>query len=141
MVRAGDFGGAERFIRTMKISDESKNNAIKNIGLQRTKLSSYDDAYNEITNKGGDVQKVLNEKGIKINAKDPKALRYLQKQLDRELAHKESGLTNEEIEFDKQRKFWNETLEPITSPLKSMTELLERIYNEDKFKKILKEGY
>lgn len=132
MVRAGDFGGAERFIRTMKISDESKNNAIKNIGLQRTKLSSYDDAYNEITNKGGDVQKVLNEKGIKINAKDPKALRYLQKQLDRELAHKESGLTNEEIEFDKQRKFWNETLEPITSPLKSMTELLERIYNEDK---------
>ena len=132
MVRAGDFGGAERFIRTMKISDESKNNAIKNIGLQRTKLSSYDDAYNEITNKGGDVQKVLNEKGIKINAKDPKALRYLQKQLDRELAHKESGLTNEEIEFDKQRKFWNETLEPVTSPLKSMTELLERIYNEDK---------
>ena len=132
MVRAGDFGGAERFIRTMKISDEAKNNAIRNIGFQRTKLSSYDEAYNDIKNKGKDVQKVLNEKGIKIDAKDPKALRYLQKQLDRELAHKESGLTDKEIEFDKQREFWNKTLEPITSPVEQMKNLLEKIYNEDK---------
>lgn len=132
MVRSGDFGGAERFIRSRKISDEAKSNAIKNIGLQKTKLSSYDDAYKEIENNGGDIQELLDKKGIKIDAKDPKALRYFQKQLDRELAHKESGLTNEEIEFDKQRKFWNETLEPISSPLNLMTDLLEKIYNEDK---------
>nr|DAW47699.1 MAG TPA: peptidase [Caudoviricetes sp.] len=132
MLRNDDFGGAERFVRTRKISDEAKKNVLKNIGLQKSKLSSYDKAYAEIKDKGGDVQKILNERGFNVDVKDPKAMRYLKKQLNRELAHKESGLTDEEIEFDKKREFWNDTLKPISMPLETMVDLLKKIYNEDK---------
>ena len=132
MLRNDDFGGAERFVRTRKISDEAKKNILKNIGLQKSKLSEYDKAYNELENNGGDVQKILNKYGFNVDVKDPKAMRYLKKQLNRELAHKESGLTDEEIEFDKKREFWNDTLKNIRTPLETMVDLLKKIYNEDK---------
>lgn len=132
MLKNDDFGGAERFVRTRKISDEAKKNILKNIGLQKSKLSEYDKAYNELEKNGGDVQKILNERGFNVDVKDPKAMRYLKKQLNRELAHKESGLTDEEIEFDKKREFWNDTLKPISMPLETMVDLLKKIYNEDK---------
>ena len=132
MLKNDDFGGAERFVRTRKISDEAKKNVLKNISLQKSKLSSYDKAYAEIKDKDGDVQKILNKYGFNVDVKDPKAMRYLKKQLNRELAHKESGLTDEEIEFDKKREFWNDTLKPISMPLETMVDLLKKIYNEDK---------
>lgn len=132
MLKNDDFGGAERFVRTRKISDESKKNILKNIGLQKSKLSEYDKAYDKLKKNGGDVQKILNEYGFNVDVKDPKAMRYLKKQLNRELAHKESGLTDEEIEFDKKREFWNTTLKPISMPLETMVDLLRKIYNEDK---------
>lgn len=132
MLKNDDFGGAERFVRTRKISDEAKKNILKNIGLQKSKLSEYDKAYNELEKNGGDVQKILNKHGFNVDVKDPKAMRYLKKQLNRELAHKESGLTDEEIEFDKKREFWNDTLKNIRTPLETMVDLLKKIYNEDK---------
>lgn len=132
MLKNDDAGGAERFVRTRKISDEAKKNILKNIGLQKSKLSQYDKAYSELKDNGGDVQKLLNGIGFNVDVKDPKAMRYLKKQLNRELAHKESGLTDEEIEFDKKREFWNNTLKPISMPLETMVNLLKNIYNEDK---------
>lgn len=132
MLKNDDVGGAERFARTRKISDEAKKNILKNIGLQKSKLAQYDEAYAKLKDNGGDVQKILNEIGFNVDVKDPKAMRYLKKQLNRELAHKESGLTDEEIEFDKKRKFWNTTLEPISMPLETMVNLLKNIYNENK---------
>lgn len=132
MLKNDDIGGAERFVRTRKISDEAKKNILKNIGLQKSKLAQYDEAYAKLKDNGGDVQKILNEIGFNVDVKDPKAMRYLKKQLNRELAHKESGLTDEEIEFDKKRKFWNTTLEPISMPLETMVNLLKNIYNENK---------
>lgn len=126
MVRNNDYAQAERFVKTRKISDESKTQVLNLIYLQKQKLGKYKNYTEQIKNAGGDVQKLLSAKGLNIDINDPKAMRYLKKQIGREVTHREAGLTNDEIEFDKEREFWTDKEK---SPLKTVNTGMQQIVN------------
>ena len=126
MVRNNDYAQAERFVKTRKISDESKTQVLNLIYLQKQKLGKYKNYTEQIKNAGGDVQKLLSARGLNIDINDPKAMRYLKKQIGREVTHREAGLTNDEIEFDKEREFWTDKEK---SPLKTVNTGMQQIVN------------
>ena len=133
MMKDRDYAQAERFARTRKISDESKAELAKLISMQKNKLNIYDNAVDKINNSGKTYEELLSELGLNVNYNDPKAMRYLKKQISREIAHKDAGLTDEEIEFDKLRNFWSNDKSPlrtVNNGVENISSTITNIYNE-----------
>lgn len=133
MMKDRDYAQAERFVRTRKISDESKAELAKLISMQKNKLDIYDNAVDKINNSGKTYEELLSELGLNVNYNDPKAMRYLKKQISREIAHKDAGLTDEEIEFDKLRNFWSNDKSPlrtVNNGVENISSTITNIYNE-----------
>ena len=117
MIKEGDIAGAQRFARTRKASDEAKSNVASMIARHQNKLEQYKKASDRINNSGKTAQELLNEIGLNVDTSDASSVRYMQKQLQREIAHNNAGLTDEEIEYDKVREIW---ADPDKSPLKNV---------------------
>jgi len=117
MIKEGDIAGAQRFARTRKVSDEAKSNVASMISRHQNKLDQYKKASDRINNSGKTAQELLNEIGLNVDTSDASSVRYMQKQLQREIAHNNAGLTDEEIEYDKVREIW---ADPDKSPLKNV---------------------
>jgi hypothetical protein len=117
MIKEGDIAGAQRFARTRKASDEAKSNVASMISRHQNKLEQYKKASDRINNSGKTAQELLNEIGLNVDTSDASSVRYMQKQLQREIAHNNAGLTDEEIEYDKVREIW---ADPDKSPLKNV---------------------
>ena len=117
MLKEGDIAGAQRFARTRNISDNAKANMASLISRHQNKLEQYKKASDRINNSGKTAQELLKEIGLNVDTSDASSVRYMQKQLQREIAHNNAGLTDEEIEYDKIREIW---ADPDKSPLKNV---------------------
>lgn len=126
-----DFTRAAKMINTANVSQEAKAACIKALNEFKKKLKRIEDNESRIKESGLSVQQMLTNKGINVDISNRKNKRYLSKQLERELAHKEVGLTDEEKEWNELHDFWtnkNSPLNPITSATNTIAMQLERIY-------------
>lgn len=133
LIKQGKYAEAEKIVRTSKVSDEAKAKAKNLISNQKNKLSKIEDAYSKIEESGKTTQDLLRDLGLNVDVNDPKSIRYLNKQLKRELAHTESGLTDEEIEWEKEREFWTNEKSPlntVNNATSNIQKILENIYRD-----------
>lgn len=131
MVKDGRYAEAEKYARTLNISPETKQTVMSLIQNSKDKLTGLDNNLRTIQETGGNVQHILSGMGLNVNTEDKRSMRYLEKQITREIAHTESGLTDEEREWEKQRDFWTNSkspLNPITTATSNIEKVLERIY-------------
>lgn len=130
LIKDGNIAEAQKFARTRNISDDSKKNVESLINNHQYKLNKYKSTKKRIESLGKDSQTILKDLGLKVDTKDPKSVRYLKKQLSRELAHQDAGLTDEEIAFKKQEEMWKGKDSPLTvvnTGVTTVVELLQQI--------------
>ena len=131
MIKDGRYADAEKYARTLNLSPETKQQVMSLIQNSKDKLTGIDNNLRTIQETGGNVQHILSTMGLNVNTEDKRSMRYLEKQITREIAHTESGLTDEEREWEKQRDFWTNSkspLNPITTATSNIEKVLERIY-------------
>lgn len=130
LIKDGNIAEAQKFARTRKISDDSKKNIESLINNHQYKLDQYKSTKKRIESLGKDSQTILKDLGLKVDTKDPKSVRYLKKQLSKEIAHQDAGLTDEEIAFKKQEEMWKGKDSPLTvvnTGVTTVVELLQQI--------------
>ena len=130
LIKDGNIAEAQKFARTRKISDDSKKNVESLISNHQYKLDQYKSTKKRIESLGKDSQTILKDLGLKVDTKDPKSVRYLKKQLSKEIAHQDAGLTDEEIAFKKQEEMWKGKDSPLTivnTGVTTVVELLQQI--------------
>nr|DAM26774.1 MAG TPA: peptidase [Caudoviricetes sp.] len=130
LLKDGNIAEAQKFARTRKISDDSKKNVESLISNHQYKLDQYKSTKKRIESLGKDSQTILKDLGLKVDTKDPKSVRYLKKQLSKEIAHQDAGLTDEEIAFKKQEEMWKGKDSPLTvvnTGITTVVELLQQI--------------
>lgn len=125
LIKDGNIAEAQKFARTRKVSDDSKKNVESLINNHQYKLDQYKSTKKRIEELGGDSQSILKKLGLKVDTKDPKSVRYLKKQLSKEIAHQDAGLTDEEIAFKKQEEMWKGKDSPLTTVNSGMTTVVE----------------
>lgn len=125
LIKDGNIAEAQKFARTRKVSDDSKKNVESLISNHQYKLDQYKSTKKRIEELGGDSQAILKKLGLKVDTKDPKSVRYLKKQLSKEIAHQDAGLTDEEIAFKKQEEMWKGKDSPLTTVNSGMTAVVE----------------
>ena len=122
MLKAGRAKDAERFINTRNLSPEARDSVAKALKEHKTKLDRVDADVNFIESNGLSAQQYLLSKGINIDISDAKKRKSLKNYLTRELNHN-GMLTDEELAFDAEKKFWN----GAESPLKTVNEATNNI--------------
>lgn len=130
LIKDGNIAEAQKFARTRKVSDDSKKNVESLISNHQYKLDQYKSTKKRIESLGKDSQTILKDLGLKVDTKDPKSVRYLKKQLSKEIAHQDAGLTDEEIAFKKQEEMWKGKDSPLTvvnTGVTTVVELLQQI--------------
>lgn len=125
LIKDGNIAEAQKFARTRKVSDDSKKNVESLISNHQYKLDQYKSTKKRIESLGKDSQTILKDLGLKVDTKDPKSVRYLKKQLSKEIAHQDAGLTDEEIAFKKQEEMWKGKDSPLTTVNSGMTAVVE----------------
>ena len=133
LVKQGHYADAEKVIRTLKISDDSKTEVQKMLNNQISKIRKLGDIDERIKSEKKDVGSILREKGIYVDINDSKKARYLRKQLNREIAHRDSGYTEEELEWKKQREFWTgekSPLKEVNTNTNNIEKILNKIYHD-----------
>lgn len=125
LIKDGNIAEAQKFARTRKVSDDSKKNVESLISNHQYKLDQYKSTKKRIESLGKDSQTILKDLGLKVDTKDPKSIRYLKKQLSKEIAHQDAGLTDEEIAFKKQEEMWKGKDSPLTTVNSGMTAVVE----------------
>lgn len=125
LIKDGNIAEAQKFARTRKVSDDSKKNVESLISNHQYKLDQYKSTKKRIESLGKDSQTILKDLGLKVDTKDPKSIRYLKKQLSKEIAHQDAGLTDEEIAFKKQEEMWKGKDSPLTTVNNGMTAVVE----------------
>lgn len=133
LVKQGRYADAEKVIRTLKISDDSKTEVQKMLNNQISKIRKLGDIDERIKSEKKDVGSILREKGIYVDINDSKKARYLRKQLNREIAHRDSGYTEEELEWKKQREFWTgekSPLKEVNTNTNNIEKILNKIYHD-----------
>lgn len=133
LVKQGRYADAEKVIRTLKISDDSKTEVQKMLNNQISKIRKLGNIDERIKSEKKDVGSILREKGIYVDINDSKKARYLRKQLNREIAHRDSGYTEEELEWKKQREFWTgekSPLKEVNTNTNNIEKILNKIYHD-----------
>lgn len=131
MLKEGREKDVERFLNTRKYDDATKSAVMKELKIHKGKLDKASKDYQDIKDSGKTVQQYLLSKGINVDINDKKAVRNLKLMANRELAHKEVGLTDEEVAFEAEKAFWkgkDSPLETVNTAAKKMEEMLENIH-------------
>lgn len=131
MLKEGRERDVERFLTTRKYDDATKEAITKRLKSHKSKIDKAHKDYKELEDKGMTAQQYLVSKGINIDTRDKKAVRNLRAMTDRELAHKQVGLTDEELAFEAEKEFWkgmDSPLKTVNTAAENMEKLLENIH-------------
>ena len=111
-----------------KLNQERIGKLLKEHG---TNMSTAEDLFDQMNANGMTAQQYLISKGINLNIQDPRKAKYLKLMADREIDHIKAGLTDEDVKWDEEKKFWNGTespLNPINETAKGIQDMLETIH-------------
>ena len=133
MMKNGRIRDVERFVQSRNYTDEVKSQVMSLIAESKTKIDKAQQEYENIANSKMSAQEYLLHNGINVDISDEKKKRSLFRMAKREMAHFESGLTNEEKEWQKQHDFWagkESPLNPIQESTSAIETTLKGIYYE-----------
>lgn len=122
MLKAGRAKDAERYINTRNLDPSKRDIVMKAIRSHRTKLDKVDSDIDFMKSSGLSAQQYLLSKGINIDISDAKKRKSLKRYLSKEIG-KEGMLSDEDIAFDNEKRFWN----GAESPLKTVNEATSNI--------------
>ena len=79
---------------------------MKELNLHKSKMSKAQNDIDDMNARGISAQQYLLSKGINIDISNERKRKNLKKMTMREITHQGVGLTDEEIEFEREKAFW-----------------------------------
>ena len=131
MIKEGRHKDVERWLNTRNYDDATKKSVMKELNIHKNKMTEAQNAIDDMENSGVSVQQYLLSKGINIDISNEKKRKNLKKMTMREIAHQGAGLTDEEVEFEREKAFWNGKDSPfntVNNAAVNMEKLLESIH-------------
>lgn len=144
MLSKKDYKAAERFISTKRfkgrdgtgVTDEQRKYMLILSRKYAKDKANIDDRFNKARNSARISNEELKETfGLNVDLSNPHDVDNIKRYLRREITHNEAGLTEEDLEFDKQREFWTDEKSPLKTVNDSVTRVvstLDNIYEEIK---------
>ena len=131
MIREGRYKDVERWLSTRNYDDATKKSVMKELNLHKSKMSKAQNDIDDMNARGISAQQYLLSKGINIDISNERKRKNLKKMTMREIAHQGVGLTDEEIEFEREKAFWKGKDSPfntVNEAAVNMEKLLESIH-------------
>ena len=157
MIKDGRIKDVERYLRRRKIGDSQIEDVLKELSVHKNKMDKAEEIYQDMNAKGMTTQRYLQEHNVNIDITNPRKLKNLKLMLNREIAHDEVGLTEEELAWQEEKNFWSgvdsplKTVNAATSNMERMLEMIhydltigsnyDKLSDEEKAKYGSKEDY
>ena len=131
MIKDGRIKDVERYLRRRKIDDSKIEDVLKELSVYKNKMDKTQEIYQDMNAKGMTTQRYLQEHGVNIDITNPRKLKNLKLMLNREIAHDEVGLTEEELAWQEEKNFWSgvdSPLKTVNAATSNMERMLEMIH-------------
>ena len=130
-LKTGKYREAERFVNTRNLPDDVKAQVRGLLSDFRGKVDKVNADYESISKSKVTAQEYLLQRGINVDISNNQKKKNILRMATREMAHFDSGLTEEEREWEAQNKFWSgkdSPLNPVTQAAENIETILQKIY-------------
>lgn len=131
MIKDGRIKDVERYLRRRKIGDSQIEDVLRELSVHKNKMDKAEEIYQDMNAKGMTTQRYLQEHNVNIDITNPRKLKNLKLMLNREIAHDEVGLTEEELAWQEEKNFWtgvDSPLKTVNAATSNMERMLEMIH-------------